>query len=42
MRPRSSVSDEEAQRPPAESDVLHGNQLRCNKRFSSCIPFTRL
>ncbi|MFL7942609.1 hypothetical protein [Priestia megaterium] len=27
---------------PAESDVLHGNQLRCNKKFSSCIPFIRL
>jgi len=28
MRPRRSVSDEEAQRPPAESEALHGNQLR--------------
>ncbi|MCM3772731.1 MULTISPECIES: hypothetical protein [Priestia] len=25
-------SDEEAHRPPAESEVLHGNQQRCNKR----------
>ncbi|MDF2015906.1 hypothetical protein ABEY62_12065 [Priestia megaterium] len=23
-------------------EVLHGNQLRCHKRFSSCIPFVRL
>ncbi|WP_335442382.1 hypothetical protein [Priestia megaterium] len=29
---------EEAQRPPPESDALHGNQLRCHKRFSSCYP----
>ncbi|MBX4162245.1 hypothetical protein ABE036_14155 [Priestia aryabhattai] len=35
-------SDEEAQQPPAESEALHGNQLRCNKRFSSCISFIRL
>ncbi|WP_430047617.1 hypothetical protein [Priestia aryabhattai] len=27
MRPRRNASDEEAQRPPAESEVLHGNQL---------------
>ncbi|WP_394531645.1 hypothetical protein [Priestia aryabhattai] len=40
--PRRSVSDEEAQRPPAESDVLHGNQLRGHKLFSSCIPFVLL
>jgi hypothetical protein len=33
MRPRRSESDEEAQRPPAESEALHGNQERCNKRF---------
>ncbi|RDZ11304.1 hypothetical protein C3744_22815 [Priestia megaterium] len=32
MRPRRSVSDDEAHRPPAESEVLHGNQQRCNKR----------
>ncbi|MGG0463882.1 hypothetical protein [Priestia aryabhattai] len=32
VRPRRSESDEEAQRPPAESEALHGNQLRCNKR----------
>ncbi|WP_434394159.1 hypothetical protein [Priestia megaterium] len=37
-----SASNEEAQPPPAESEVLHGNQLRCNKRFSSCLPFVRL
>ncbi|MFS2169818.1 hypothetical protein [Priestia megaterium] len=29
---RKSASDEEAHRPPAESEVLHGNQLRCNKQ----------
>ncbi|MED4137112.1 hypothetical protein P4652_02430 [Priestia megaterium] len=28
-----SASDEEAQRPPAESESLHGHQLRCHKRF---------
>ncbi|MBX9993138.1 hypothetical protein [Priestia aryabhattai] len=28
-----SVSDEEAHRPPAESEVLHENQLPRNKRF---------
>nr|WP_280168383.1 hypothetical protein [Priestia aryabhattai]MDH3115926.1 hypothetical protein [Priestia aryabhattai] len=33
---------EEAQRPPAESEALHGNQRRCHKRFSSCISFVRL
>ena len=33
MRPRRSASDEEAQRPPAESEALHGNQQRCNERF---------
>jgi len=42
MRPRRSASEEEAQRPPAESEFLHGNQLRCHKAFSSCIPFVRL
>ncbi|MGG1364281.1 hypothetical protein ABE322_00675 [Priestia megaterium] len=42
VRPHRSASDEEAQRPPAESEALHGGQLRCNKRFSSCIPFVRL
>ncbi|MCM3019247.1 hypothetical protein [Priestia megaterium] len=26
------LSDEEAHRPPAESEVLHGNQPRWNKR----------
>nr|WP_165803263.1 hypothetical protein [Priestia megaterium] len=35
-------SDEEAQRPPAESEALHGNQRRCHKQFSSCISFVRL
>ncbi|MEW4278490.1 hypothetical protein [Priestia megaterium] len=39
---RRSVSDEEAQRPPAESEALHGNQQRCNKQLSSCIQFIRL
>ncbi|WP_373692902.1 hypothetical protein [Priestia megaterium] len=24
------------------SEVLHGNQQRCHKRFSTCIPFVRL
>jgi len=33
VRPRRSASDEEAQRPPAESEVLHGNQQRSNKQF---------
>ncbi|MGG3581612.1 hypothetical protein ABEU98_05185 [Priestia megaterium] len=33
MRTRCSGSDEEAHRPPAESEVLHGNQQRRNKRF---------
>jgi hypothetical protein len=42
VRPHRSSSDEEAQRPPAESEVLHGNQLRCHKQFSSCLPFVRL
>ncbi|WP_426629781.1 hypothetical protein [Priestia megaterium] len=28
-----SGSNEEAHRPPAESEVLHGNQQRCHKRF---------
>ncbi|MDD1512194.1 hypothetical protein [Priestia megaterium] len=42
VRPRRSASDEGAQRPPAESEALHGNQLRCHKRFSSCISFVRL
>ncbi|WP_426629816.1 hypothetical protein [Priestia megaterium] len=37
-----SGSDEEAHRPPAESKVLHRNQLRCHKRFGLCIPFVRL
>ncbi|MBE5102651.1 hypothetical protein [Priestia aryabhattai] len=25
-----------------ESEVLHGNQLRCQKQFSSYLPFVRL
>ncbi|MGE7304800.1 hypothetical protein ACQKJG_13350 [Priestia megaterium] len=25
-----SASDEDAHRPPAENEVLHGNQQRCN------------
>jgi len=29
MRPRRSASDEEAQRPPAESEAWHENQQRC-------------
>ncbi|WP_369383378.1 hypothetical protein [Priestia megaterium] len=33
---------EEAQRPPAESEALHGDQLRCHKQSSSCISFVRL
>ncbi|MBT2257737.1 hypothetical protein [Priestia megaterium] len=39
---RRHVSDEEAHRPPAGSKGLHGNQQRCHKRFSSCIPFVCL
>ncbi|WP_176524024.1 hypothetical protein [Priestia megaterium] len=27
---------------PAESEALHGDQLRCHKQFSSCIPFVPL
>nr|WP_176546386.1 hypothetical protein [Priestia megaterium] len=42
VRPRGSTSEEEAHRPPAESEVLHGNRLPCYKRFSSYIPFVRL
>ncbi|WP_377521668.1 hypothetical protein [Priestia megaterium] len=30
---RSSGRDEEAHRPPAESEVLHGNQQRRNNLF---------
>ncbi|WP_394531542.1 hypothetical protein [Priestia aryabhattai] len=41
-RPRRSASDEEAHRPPAESEALQGNQRRCHKRFSLCIPFVGL
>jgi len=33
VRPRRSESDEEAHRPPAESEVLHGNQQQGNKQF---------
>jgi len=32
VRPRRSVSNEEAHRPPAESEDLHGNQQRCHKQ----------
>jgi hypothetical protein len=32
VRPGRSESDEEAHRMPAESEVLHGNQQRCNKQ----------
>ncbi|MFV5315315.1 hypothetical protein [Priestia megaterium] len=39
---KRSGSNEEAHRPPAESEVLHGNQQRCNKRFSSSLQFIRL
>jgi len=42
VRPPRSASEEEAHRPPAESEVLQGNRLPCYKRFSSCIPFVRL
>nr|WP_195781099.1 hypothetical protein [Priestia megaterium] len=42
VRPRRSASDEEAQRPPAESGALHGNQQRCHKQSSSFIPIFRL
>jgi len=42
MRPRRSARDEEAHRPPAESEALHGNQLRCHKQSSSCIQFVCL
>jgi len=41
VRPRRSASDEEAHRPPAESEALHGNQQRCNKQSSLFIPFVR-
>ncbi|MBX4160795.1 MULTISPECIES: hypothetical protein [Priestia] len=37
-----SGSDEEAYRPPAESEVLHGKQQWYNKQSSSCIPFIGL
>ncbi|MED3917728.1 hypothetical protein ABIC37_001052 [Priestia megaterium] len=33
---------DETQRPPAESEALHGNQLRCNKQSSSSISFVHL
>ncbi|MGG0575914.1 hypothetical protein ABE036_18390 [Priestia aryabhattai] len=41
-RSGTGETPQEAQRPPAESDVLHGNQLRGHKLFSSCIPFVLL
>ncbi|MGG3581846.1 hypothetical protein ABEU81_05005 [Priestia megaterium] len=31
-----------AQPSPSESEFLHGNQLRCHKRFGSYILFVRL
>ncbi|WP_260870798.1 hypothetical protein [Priestia megaterium] len=40
MRPRRSGSDEEAQRPPAKSEVLHGNQQSIPA--SSCSSFVGL
>ncbi|MGI1812319.1 MULTISPECIES: hypothetical protein [Priestia] len=40
--PHRSGSDEEAHRPPAESEVLHGNQHRCNRRFTLFISFVRI
>ncbi|MFF2442072.1 hypothetical protein ACTHPB_14720 [Priestia megaterium] len=40
MRPRRSASDEKAQRPPAESEVLHGNQQSIPT--SSCSSFVGL
>ncbi|WP_411305896.1 hypothetical protein [Priestia aryabhattai] len=30
-----SVRDEEAHRPPVESEVLHGNQQRCHNLKTS-------
>ncbi|MED4048434.1 hypothetical protein P4635_08220 [Priestia megaterium] len=27
---------------PSESEVLHGNQMRCQKRFGPCIRVVRL
>ncbi|MDG0029789.1 hypothetical protein MMB68_09450 [Priestia sp. Y58] len=42
VRPRRSISDEEAHRPPAESEVLHGNHQRCKKQSNSFISFVRL
>jgi hypothetical protein len=35
VRPRRSISDEEAYRPPAESEALHGNQQRCRKQSAN-------
>ena len=42
MRPRRSASDEEAHRPPAESEALHGKQQRSSKQSRSCIQIVRL
>ncbi|MED3878796.1 hypothetical protein [Priestia megaterium] len=42
MRPRRSTSDEEAQRPLAESKALHGNQQRRHEQSNSCTPLVRL
>ncbi|WP_307872016.1 hypothetical protein [Priestia megaterium] len=33
---------QEHKRSPSESEFLHGNQLRCHKRFGSYILFVRL
>ncbi|MEH7338446.1 hypothetical protein V7179_07690 [Priestia megaterium] len=41
QRPRRSASNEEAHRPPAESEALHGNQQRCNK-WSIRVPLFHL
>ncbi|MGF9809319.1 hypothetical protein ABEX35_20725 [Priestia megaterium] len=37
MRPRRSMSDGDAQRPPAKSKVLRGNQQRCAKQSKTFI-----
>ncbi|MBU8687808.1 hypothetical protein KM918_10725 [Priestia megaterium] len=34
--------DEEAYRPPAESEALHGKQQRSSKQSRSCIQIVRL
>ncbi|MCI4620023.1 MULTISPECIES: hypothetical protein [Priestia] len=42
MRHCRSISDEDAQRPPSESEVLHGNQQRRTTQSKSFIPFVRI